>query len=71
MNEIKCTKVNELNLSEVKEIKFEIFEHYKDRFRLTNALRPQFHLSKFNQIGEYDNKRLIAKFTEVPIKREV
>lgn len=46
-------------------IKFEICEHFKDRFRSVNN-----SISSFG-IGVEDNNRLIAEFTEEEIKKAI
>lgn len=69
VSEIRCIEVNGVKLTWVEEIKTEIFEHFRARFRFVNTSRPLFHLADFNQIGEDDNNRLIAEFSEEEIKK--
>ncbi|KAI5400542.1 hypothetical protein KIW84_065433 [Lathyrus oleraceus] len=71
VSEIRCIEANGVKLTWVEEIKTDIFEHFRDRFKFVNTSRPLFHLADFNQIGEDDNNRLIAEFSEEEIKKKV
>jgi hypothetical protein len=58
-------------MTEVEDIKNEIFEHFKERFRADSFNRPRMQHFDFKQIDEEDNLRLIAEFSEEEIKRAV
>jgi len=69
--EIACIEANGRKLTEVQEIKQEIFDHFNNLFKEDNTNRPSSQHAEFKCLGAEEYMRLTAEFSDEEIKEAV
>ncbi|MCH80227.1 cysteine-rich receptor-like protein kinase [Trifolium medium] len=71
LNDIHCIEKEGVLIEDMKDIKKEIFNHFKAQFQKKGLKRPKMENFSFKKIDEAESNMLVEKFTEEEIKQAV